>query len=351
MQTELKANEGKKEDSAHPSIHPTSETPELSKLNAQQKKLYDLVVRRFLAVFGEPSLRESMKITFDISGEKYPVTGRRTIEKGWMEYYGNYAKVDETVFPQVKKGQKFEVKELALLSKETSPPPRFSQGSIVRELEKHNIGTKTTRAQILQTLYDRGYIIGKSIEVTDIGIKIAQILEKYVPDIVSEELTRKFEKDMEGIEKEKKKREDVVKSARRVLNKIAKEFKLHEEKIGAELEKAILETKQQQSILGPCPNSGDDLKILFSPRTRKRFVGCFGYPKCKTGFPIPLVGRIDRTDKICEECKTPIIQVWRQGRRPFRMCLDPKCSTKADWNKKNEQKKEAQAVPLPVVSK
>ncbi|MFQ6118575.1 MAG: DNA topoisomerase I, partial [Methanosarcinales archaeon] len=320
LQTKLKPNEGKRHDPAHPAVFPTAEVPDPKKLNSYQKRLYDLIVRRFLAVFGEPAIRESMKITFEINKEKFPATGRRTLEKGWMEYYGRYAKVDEIIFPEMKKGDSFNVKELNLLNKETSPPPRYSQGSIVKELEKHNIGTKTTRAQILQTLYNRGYIIGKSIEVTDLGMRVASILEKYVPDLVSEKLTRKFEKEMEKIEKNKKKRGTVVKQAQKVLLKITKELKINEKRIGKELEKAILETKQRQSILGPCPNCGKDLKILFSPRTKKRFVGCSGYPKCKTGFPIPLVGRIDSLDKVCEKCNTPMIQVWRAGKRPFRMC-------------------------------
>ncbi len=346
LKGELKPNEGKKEDPAHPSVYPTSEVPDISKLNAQQKKLYDLIVRRFLAVFASEATRESMQVIFLINGEKFPATGRRTIEKGWMEFYGHYAKVDEITFPPMKKGNSIDVKELNLLDKETTPPPRYSQGSIVKELEKRNVGTKTTRAQILQTLYDRGYITGKSVEVTELGMQVAEVLAKYVPEIVSEDLTRKFEKEMESIEKGKRKREKVVSEAKKILGKIIVEFKEHEMSIGRELEKAVLETKKQQSLLGPCPNCGKDLKILFSPRTRKRFCGCSSYPKCKTGYPLPLIGRIDRTDKICEFCKTPIIQVWRKGKRPFRMCLFPQCETKKDWNKpKQEIKTEVSEKP------
>lgn len=340
----LKPNEGEKTDAAHPAVFPTSEPPELAKLNGQQKKLYDLIVRRFLAAFAEPAERESVKVTFDISGERFPATGRRTVEAGWTEYYGKYSGTDELIFPSMKEGDTFKVKSAELLSKETTPPPRFSQGSIVKEMEKHNLGTKTTRAQILQTLYDRGYIEGKSIKVNDLGMRVASSMEKYVPDIVSEDLTRTFEQDMEAIEGGKKKREDVVNEAKKVMAKIAKEFKENEMKIGASLEKSILETKQKQSILGPCPNCGNNLKILWSPRTKKRFVGCGGYPKCRTGFPIPLVGMITATGKICEKCRTPIIQCWRKGKRPFNMCLDPKCETKADWGKPKEGVKDVRNI-------
>lgn len=341
---ELKPNEGKKKDPAHPAVYPTAEVPDVKKLAGQPRRLYDLIVRRFLAVFAPESKRESVKVIFDIGGEKFPTTGRRTIEKGWTEFYGKYAKVDEVIFPEMKKGDMFPVKRVILLDKETSPPPRFSQGSIVREMEKHMIGTKTTRAQILQTLYDREYVSGKSIEVTDLGMKVSAALAKYVPDIVSEDLTRKFEKEMEKIEKGKKKRGKVVEDAKKVIKKISNEFRSNEMKIGRELEKAVLSMKQKKSILGPCPNCGSDLKVLFSPRTKKRFVGCGGYPKCRTGFPLPLSGMISTIGKICDKCNTPMIQVWRKGRRPFRMCLDPKCETKKDWAKPGEKKVEKKEV-------
>ena len=336
-------NEGKKEDPAHPAVYPTAEVPSIEKLKSQEKKLYDLIVRRFLSVFAPHSLRESMKVTFNINGEDFSATGRRTLEKGWTEFYGKYASVDELIFPAMKEGQIVKVDSLDMLDKETQPPARFSQGSIVREMEKHNIGTKTTRAQILQTLYDRGYVQGKSIEVTDLGMKVSNALAKYVPDIVSEDMTRNFEIEMEKIEKGKKKRETVVNEAKKVLIKISKEFKENEDKIGVDLEKAILVTKEKQSILGPCPNCGKNLKILWSPRTKKRFVGCSGYPACRTGFPIPLFGMITTIDKICEKCNTPIIQCWRKGRRPFRMCLDPKCETKKDWAKPKPAEAPAEA--------
>ncbi len=373
----LQPNEGKKVDAAHPAVYPTAEIPDSKRLNAQQKKLYDLISRRFLAVFAEPATRESMKITFDLNGEKFPTVGRRTIEKGWTEYYGRFAKADEVKFPSMKKGDTFDLKKIQMLDKKTSPPPRYSQGSIVKEMEKHNIGTKTTRATILQTLYDRGYVVGKSIEVTGLGMQVAKTLSKYVPEIVSEDLTRKFEKSLEKIEKGKLKRENTVKNAKKIIGKISKEFKKNEIKIGKELENAILKTKEEQSRLGSCPTCDDgDLKILFSPFTKKRFVGCSNYnkcavcgfsrkackckcpncgnqkgkckctlkekqwtPTCSTGYPLPLSGSMTNTGGICEKCKTPIIQVWRKGKRPFRMCLDPKCETKKDWLDKSKMAK------------
>ncbi len=332
---ELKPVEGKKTDPAHYAIVPTQEPPEdMKKLSGPQKKLYDLICRRFFSVFASPALRESMKVVVNINGYKFLTTGRRTIEKGWIEFYGPYAKFDEVILPDLKKGEKITVKKIELLSKQTTPPPRYSQASIIKEMEARGLGTRATRSVILQTLYDRNYIVGKSIQVTSLGLKLASTLKKYVPDFVDEKLTRRIEKELEKIMEGKTKKEKVLKEARRVLKKICKEFKLNEEKIGKELGKAIVETQENASILGPCPNCGSNLRIMFSRKTRKKFVGCENYPKCKTGFPLPHNAKIQKTGKICEKCHTPIILVLRKGKRPFKMCLDPNCETKKNWNKK-----------------
>lgn len=330
--------EGKMKDPAHEAIHPTVQPPK-GKLRPQSQKIYDLVCRRFFAVFGEPATRESMNIIFKIGKHKFKATGRRTIKKGWMEYYGPYAKYDEVTFPSIKKGDNLKAKKLNLLSKETSPPPRYSQASIIKEMEKRGLGTRATRAGILQTLYDRDYAQGKSIQVTSLGLKLADTLKEYVPDLVDEKLTRKLEKEMEKILTGKMKKEKPISDAKRVVTKICNEFKKNETKIGKALGKSIIETQEDKSILGPCPKCGKNLKRLFSPRTRKFFVGCSGYPKCKTGYPLPHGSMIQRLDKVCEKCNTPMIQVIRKGKRPFRMCLDPKCETKADWGKPKEEKK------------
>jgi len=85
--------------------------------------------------------------------------------------------------------------------KETQPPRRYSPASIISELEKRNLGTKSTRSSILETLYDRNYIEGQSIKATPFGISLIESLEKYSPIIIDEKLTHDFEEDMEEIGK------------------------------------------------------------------------------------------------------------------------------------------------------
>ena len=337
-QEEIKPNEGKKEDPAHPAVYPTHEIPDLNKLTSQQKRLYDLIVRRTLATFGKPAKRESMRILVSIGKEEFVLTGKRTLELGWTEIYKPYLAIKEQILPELKIGDKLKVVKVESLEKQTQPPSRYSQGSIIREMEKRGLGTRATRAGILQTLYDRKYIIGKSIQVTILGEGVTKTLEKFSPDVLSEELTRKFEKEMELIYKGKKKRSKVIKEAKKTLKKILNQFKQNEKPIGKKLSKSLMQAREKARILGPCKKCDGVLKIMRG-RSGKLFAGCSSYPKCSEGYPLPQHARIEPTGKICPKCGTPIIRVFRKGKRPFTMCLDPNCPTKADWGKKNEDTK------------
>ena len=210
-------NEGRRTDPAHPAIYPTFEPPALAKLTGAQRKMYDLIVRRFLAVFADDALRESVTVKLDINGHKFKLVGKTTIEPGWTKFYGKYLAFKEQQLPEMKVGDKLNIKKVNMNEKETQPPGRFSQGSILKEMEKHGLGTRATRAEILQTLYTRKYITGKSITVTRLGEVVTQVLKDNCPRILSEEMTRKFEKEMEDVYNGKKKREEVVEEPQDVV--------------------------------------------------------------------------------------------------------------------------------------
>jgi len=336
---ELKPTEGKKIDVAHYAIVPTQEPPkDIKKLTSPAQKIYDLICRRFFSVFAKEAIRESIEVLIDVDGNKFFTEGRRTLEKGWMEFYGPYARLNEIILPDFKRGDKLDIKKLELLSRETAPSPRYSQASIIKEMERLGLGTRATRSVILQTLYDRNYITDRIIKVTDLGLKMASVIKEYVPDFADEKLTRKFEKELEKIMLGKEKREKVLNKVKRAVIKICEEFKQNEDKIGKELGEAIIQTQDDKSIVGKCSKCGKDLKILFSPKTRKSFVGCTGYKDgCKNAYPLPHNASFQRLDRVCEKCKTPIIRVFRKRRRPFDMCLDVNCPTKADWNKSKKK--------------
>ncbi|MGQ4833872.1 MAG: DNA topoisomerase I [Candidatus Asgardarchaeia archaeon] len=337
----LEPHEGKKEDPAHPAIYPTGEIPK--KLKSQEKKIYDLIVRRFLSCFKEDAERESITVTLTINDYNFKISGSRTVYEGWMAFYKPYLKLQEVAFPEIREGDKLKVTGTDKVQKETKPPKRYSQGAIIKELERRNIGTKATRAQILQTLYDRKYIVDKNIQVTDLGLTLAEAMSKYLPEIVDETLTRKFEEELDKIMKNQKSMDDVLSEARSILVKVIKDIETHKKEIGDMLAEAIKITREKERILGKCPKCGGDLKIIVTKKGR--FVGCSNYPKCDAIYPLPRAGLIQKTGKVCDKCNTPIIKVIRKGKRPFNMCLDPNCETKKNWgtNKKGKRRKSVKA--------
>lgn len=317
----LTANEGNKTDPAHPAIYPTGLQP--TGLNQYQKKIYDIIVRRFFSVFGRPAEREQMRVVITVEGEDFVATGIRTVTANWMAFYQPYATFREDILPEVRKGDAVAVKKLEVLAKETQPPNRYSQASILKKLEDLGLGTKATRAQILQTLYDRHYIAENAIAMTDLGEAVVHALERYSPDIISPDLTRRLEEDMEAIQNGTKKREEVIAEAESELRKILQTFKKNEQKIGGEIKTAVIRQHEQASILGPCPKCGKDLRIMYSKATRKRFVGCSGYPDCSNALPLPQAGALTVSRKLCKICGLYLVSI-KTRRRPWEFC--PRCN-------------------------
>jgi DNA topoisomerase-1 len=235
--------------------------------------------------------------------------------------------------------------------KETQPPKRYSPASIVSELEKENLGTKATRASILETLYDRGYVQNKNLEATPLGKSLIQTLEKYSPIIIDKQLTREFEREMETIlqsksnfeEKEKK----IIEKAKITIKKIIEQFEENKEKIGKELLDANIEYREKQrkeNTLIECPVcKKGNLIINYSKKNRRYFVACDAYPDCKNTYTLPPNGVIKRTDKTCEDCGWPILMRLSKGKRPWEFCFNPECVKNKErieeYNKRKEMEK------------
>jgi len=332
----LKPNNGNKKDPAHPAITPTGEIPK--KLNEYSQKIYDLIVKRTLASFAEKAKRETINIKADIKKEIFVTKGTRTIEKGWHEYYNPYIKQEEVELPKLKEKDKIKIKKINKLEKQTEPPRRYTEASIIKELEKKNLGTKATRASIIESLYERDYIKEKSIEVTDLGLKKIEILDKYIPEIIDEKLTRHFEEELEQIIENKIKPEEILKESEIHLTKILEKFKKHEKEIGKELLESLRETQEKAAIVGKCPNcKKNNLRILYSKKFKSYFIACAGYPKCKTTFSLTR-GLPKPTEKICPECGYPLIKIIRKGTRPFDYCFNKMCPKRLEWIKENKKK-------------
>ncbi|MEM3399764.1 MAG: DNA topoisomerase I [Candidatus Micrarchaeia archaeon] len=320
--------EGKKTDPAHPAIFPTGI---FFKMGDREKKLYDLIVRRFLACFAEEAVVEKQKVGLSLGGERYFAGGSRIVEKGWIDFYAPYASIEEKVLPTFKEGERADAEKVVIKSKKTRPPARYTKASIIQALESRGLGTKATRAQIVETLFKRGYVEGRSICVTKLGIAVCTTLEKYCPELLDEKFTRELEEKMDRIQTGEIRREEVIGEGKRTLTMMLAKFKEVERAVGLDLAAGIEGKKE----IGRCKSCGAGL-VVINTRKGSVFVGCTNYPKCRNTYPLPQKSIFKETGKTCEVCKTPVLLVIR-GKTKFEMCLDPMCEKKKKWGWKNSQ--------------
>ena len=334
----LKPKEGTKEDSAHPAIYPTGNLPE-SELSLPEKRLWDLIIRRFMSVFGDPALKQSMKVRIVIDGHSFYLRGRQILREGWMQFYKPYLRTEEALLPPLKEGELVKLTQVAREDKFTNPPPRYNPSSLLKKMEEEGIGTKATRADIIETLYNRKYIAEERISVTDLGFDITRILANFCPSIISAEFTRDLEEKMEKIQTQNEDRENVLAKTTLILKPMLEAFKENEQNIGQALSNAIREARLQERIIGKCPNCNTGkLMILYSRKTRKRFIGCTNYFQqlCRTSFPLPQRGIVKLSGKSCRACGWPVLQVRIYGKRPWMLCFNPQCPLIEERRKRRE---------------
>ena len=332
----LKPNEGKKTDPAHPAIHPTGEIP-TKKLEGPEFKLYDLIVKRFFSVFGKDAVRETNTIKIKINSHNFVLKGTRTVEANWHLLYEPYLKFEDVQLPKLDEGIEVINKKIEKINKETSPPKRYTDASIIKELEKRNLGTKSTRAEILSNLRNRGYVVDKSIRVTELGLMLDDVMATETPDLVDEKLTRHFDSEMDKIREGKSTQEKVLKMAKSKLLKILNDIQNNEVELGIRLAKASNIAKAEMGKLGKCPKcEKGEIVIRTAKASKKRFAACNAYPNCKNIYPLPQIGKIETTDNPCPECGSPVIILLKPGKRPWRICINMDCPTKTEYKKQEE---------------
>jgi len=335
---ELKPKEGPKEDPAHPAVYPTGNRPERT-LDEAERRIRDLVVRRFMAVFGEPGVKQSMKAAINVNGHHFYLRGRRILKEGWMKYYKPYLRTEEVSLPPIKEGEMVQLKNISREDKFTKPPPRYNPSSLLKRMEEEGIGTKATRADIIETLYSRRYITGERIAVTDLGFDVIEVLRQHAQPVISVKLTRDLEEKMERIQSNSEKRERILEEAVDRLKPVLAGLKEREMTIGEALSNALKRARMQERIIGDCPTCHTGkLMILFSRRTKKRFIGCTNYftKACKTSFPLPQQGTVKPTGRLCKGCGWPLLFIHLHGKRPWNLCFNPACPIKEERRKRLE---------------
>ena len=272
-------NRSKGAQEAHEAIRPTqpSKMPGdlATSLDSREVKLYRLIWERMLASQCTQALIDSTKVTFEAQGKKNSyvlLTHGSTIAfDGFLAISGNSSISDTPPLPELKEKEEVDLQEVKTLEKETTPPPRYNEASLVKVLEDREIGRPSTYAPTLSTLFDRGYIErdeNKKLFPEEIGTLVSNLLSEHFETIVDIDFTASLEKDLDEIAEGNREWKPLVKDVY---------IPFHEN-----LEKKSKELKQEdiaEKIGRACPECGNDL-IMKHGRFGK-FISCSDYPECK----------------------------------------------------------------------
>ena len=342
---------GKRRTTDHPPIYPVAvPTRELS---GDQAKVYDLVVRRFLATLLPPAVVEGQRLDVSLGDEPFLARGSRVAEPGFLEVYERYAAKRDRPLPAVGVGAVLTVVEVRSEAKETQPPSRYGQGALIEKMEEIGLGTKATRADIVQHLYDRNYVRDNPIEPTELGMALVAAfdaaMEQAPVDISSGEMTSELERQMDRISEGELRREDVVAESQGMLRQAWQLLDGHADLIRERIKSGV----REDLTLGECKVCGGQLRVLRG-KTGKRFAACVGKPGeeatapvaegerprrgCGQTFPLPQRGTIMPTGNTCGVCGWPEIKVVGGGGRgrPWVLCVDIDCPSKEKYRSRSK---------------
>ncbi len=352
---ELKPTRGKKETTDHPPIYPT-QAVHPGAFEGPKLRVYELIARRFLATFSPPMITESTRADIEAGSEMYFVRGSVVVDPGFAGVY-TYARSSDEEIPKLEQGQELALDgEPWILDKETPPPNRISQGKLIELMEERGLGTKATRPDIIQKLFDRGYVYGNPPVPSETGIAMYDAFKHYVPRMATPEMTAELEQDMDQIASGETSKDEVLRISREMLHGTYDDLHKQEE----DLAKVIWKGMDEDRILGPCivceragrkheDGSPNMLRIIRARKSGKRFVGCQGWKPddpnaCDVTFPLPQRGSVFRLEERCSICgETPRVKVIPFRGRPWNLCFNEECPSMQEMRRRRAEREAAKA--------
>jgi len=298
-QEEIEPTAGDEETTDHPPIHPTGELPSHSELTEDEWEVYELVVRRFFATVAEAATWEHLRVVATVAGDDEDLSlkanGKRLLDPGYHAVYP-YSNASESFVPDVAEGEELTVTDTRLDAKQTQPPRRYGQSRLIETMEQMGIGTKATRHDVIQKLYDRGYIESDPPRPTRLARSVVEASEEFADRIVSEEMTAQLEEDMQAIARGEATLDEVTDESREILESVFEGLMESGEEVGKHLQESLKADK----TVGKCPECGGDLVIRKS-RQGSYFIGCDSYPDCTYTLPLPSTGKPLILEETCDE--------------------------------------------------
>jgi DNA topoisomerase-1 len=306
---------------AHEAIRPTDVTltPQKIKshLSAEQFKLYSLIWRRFVASFMTPAVFDTVRVDIVANQYVFRAIGSQLKFPG---FYAVWQRDDEEkTLPLLREQEVLDLHQLTPEQHFTQPPPRYSEASLIRELEEQGIGRPSTYVPIISTIQDRGYVDQEQRRFvpTWLGETVNEVMNKHFPDIVDTGFTAEMERKLDDVEEGRQSWVDFLRS-------FYGDFKLTMDKAEAEMDRV---QKPIEEIDEVCPECGRNLVI----RTGRfgRFISCSGFPECRYRRSV-----VNKTGAFCPICQGDLVErKTKQKKRIFYGCSNyPTCNF-AIWEK------------------
>jgi DNA topoisomerase-1 len=360
---------GKLAQEAHEAIRPTdlSLTPDAirTRLSPDQFKLYNLIYRRFVASQMTPAVFEVTNVAVAAGEGLFKSQGKILRFDGYRRVLPPAGKQEDQLLPALSVGQALDLHELNPTQHFTQPPPRYSEATLIKALEKENIGRPSTYAPIIQTIQDRGYVEQKERRffATDLGMVVTDLLVEHFPKIMDLKFTAHMEDELDDIAQAKEEMvkvldefyhpfQDALKVAEQRMQRVAIPSSETCPECGSPMVVKLTRTgqflsctrypeckgtKRADGAARPeavatehtCPECGKPL--LLREGKRGQFLSCSGYPKCKSSFNLDEQGRpvpsVVPTEHACPKCGKPMA-LRQSARGPFLGCTGyPKCRT------------------------
>jgi DNA topoisomerase I len=306
---------------AHEAIRPTDVTltPQSVKhhLTPDQFKLYNLVWRRFVASFMTPAVFDTVRVDISAAQYVFRATGSH------LKFAGFYAvwsrEEDEHNLPKLHAEEVLDLHELKPEQHFTQPPPRYTEASLIKELEEQGVGRPSTYVTIISTVQDRGYVDQdqRRFVATWLGEVVNEVMNKHFPDIVDTGFTAEMERKLDAVEEGRQ-------SWKEFLSSFYGDFKVTLKKAEAEMDRV---QKPVEELDETCPDCGRNLVI----RTGRfgRFISCSGFPECSYRRSV-----VNKTGALCPECGGDLVErKTRQKKRIFYGCNNYPACNFAIWEK------------------
>lgn len=327
---------GNKSDQAHPPIHPTKYT---NTLQGNEKRLYEFIVRHFLACCSKDAQGQEVIVEIEIAEERFSASGLTIIARNYLEVYP-YDKWYNKVIPLYTPDTTFQPTAIEMVEGQTSPPQLLTEADLISLMEKHGIGTDATHAEHIETIKSRTYVgltADQRFLPGELGMGLVEGYNSMGYEMSKPDLRAELEADLKLVSEGRKDKASVlsyhVAKYKAVFIESVRKAKKLDEALSNYLGPAQEFTEQEQDQLEiplpvrKCPQCNRDMVLKKKKDSTGMFLSCMGYPACKAAVWFPdTVLEVSRDESVCQTCRPHPVHMlkfkFKRGSLPPMMPLE-----------------------------